>query len=137
MRWLSALIVGIFYLAFRTGLNLRSREPNLTLAQVLAPALPGLVLLYELDSAEAQAALVLTTVVPLLYGTLDLSMGSFIVAVMVYSIGYLVVIFSHGLLHTPGRPVIPQLDAARVADHRHAADRAVELVDQPAAPNPA
>lgn len=94
------LIVAIFYVAFRTGLNLRSREPNLTLAQVLAPALPGLALLYELDSAEAQAALVLTTVVPLLYGTLDLGMGSFIVAVMVYSIGYMAVVFSHGLLHT-------------------------------------
>ncbi|AWN16700.1 GGDEF domain-containing protein [Salinisphaera sp. LB1] len=94
------VIVVTFYVAFRTGLNLRSREPNLTLPQVLIPALPGLVLLYQLNSAEAQAALVLTTVVPLLYGTLDLSMGRFIVAAVVYSTGYLVVLFCHGLLHT-------------------------------------
>ncbi|WP_198025060.1 sensor domain-containing diguanylate cyclase [Salinisphaera hydrothermalis] len=98
------VIVASFYLAFRTGVNLRSSEPNLTLAQVLAPALPGLLLLYALDSAESQAALVLTTVVPLLYGTLDLSMGSFIVAVTVYTVGYLVVVFSHGLLHAHEGP---------------------------------
>lgn len=98
------VIVACFYVAFRTGANLRSREPNLTLAQVLAPALPGLFLLYALDSAESQAALVLTTVVPLLYGTLDLGMGSFIVAVTVYTVGYLVVVFSHGLLHASEGP---------------------------------
>ncbi|WP_423821194.1 GGDEF domain-containing protein [Salinisphaera sp. SPP-AMP-43] len=95
-----AVIVALFYLAFRSGLNLRLREPNLTLAQVLAPALPGLALLYGLESAESQAALLLTTVVPLLYGTLDLSMVSFVVAVVVYSLGYLGVVFSHALFTT-------------------------------------
>ncbi|HET7312907.1 GGDEF domain-containing protein [Salinisphaera sp.] len=92
-------IVSSFYFAFRTGLNLRSREPNLTLAQVLAPAVPGLILLYQLDSAEAQAAILLTAVVPLLYGTLDLSVASFVVAAAMYSVGYFGVIFSRGLLH--------------------------------------
>lgn len=91
-----AVIVSLFYLVFRSGLNLRTSEPNLTLPQVLAPALPGLALLYQLDSAESQAALLLTTVVPLLYGTLDLSILSFVVAVLVYSLGYLATLLGHG-----------------------------------------
>lgn len=114
--------MALFYAVFRSGLNLRSREPNRTLAQVLAPTLSGLILLYQLDSAEAQAALVLTAVVPLLYGTLDLTVASFIVAALVYSIGYLVVICGHGLLRgadglffhnwillTSGAIVMPQI----------------------------
>lgn len=92
-------IVAFFYVVFRAGWNLRLSEPNLTLAQVLAPALPGVMLLYQLDSSEAQAALVLTSVVPLLYGTLDLNRVSFIVATLVYSISYWAVILSKSLPH--------------------------------------
>lgn len=84
---------------FHNGWNLRAGEPNLTLAQVLAPALPGTILLFQLESPEAQAALVLTTVVPLLYGMFDLGMGGFIVAAIVYSVGYWAVILGSGLPH--------------------------------------
>lgn len=92
------VIVSVFYIVFRSGWNLRLREPNLTLAQVLAPAIPGFILLYHLNTAEAQTALVLTAILPLLYGTLDLSVPGFILAASVYGFGSLIAIFGHGPL---------------------------------------
>lgn len=81
-------IVGGFYIVFRSGFNLRFDEPNLTFAQVLCPLIPAFYLLVHIDSLPARTGVLLTVVVPLLYGILDLSFRRFLVATLAYFLCY-------------------------------------------------
>ncbi|GAB3676419.1 GGDEF domain-containing protein [Salinisphaera aquimarina] len=87
---LSALVV-IFFCVFRSGLNLRAKEPNLTFVQVLSPLLPALYLLCHIDSLPVRAGVLLTVIVPLLYGILDLSIRRFLAAALAYFVTYFAV----------------------------------------------
>ncbi|MDA3920902.1 MAG: GGDEF domain-containing protein [Salinisphaera sp.] len=100
----SLLIVGGFYAMFRWRWNLYFRYPSLALPQVIAPVLPSMILLYQLQDAQAQAAILITAVVPLVYGLFDLSSGRFIIAGLVYALGYLAVLLTHSYFH-PGDPL--------------------------------
>lgn len=97
---LSVLVIVLgFYAVFRRGWNLRLRHPSLTLPQVIAPALPGFVLLYQLDDAQSLAAILITAVVPLLYGVFGLSIRRFVVAGLVYGTGYVLMLVMHAYIN--------------------------------------
>ena len=83
-----SLLVLVFFAVFRSGLNLRSREPNLTFIQVLSPLPPAIYLLYNIDSLPVRAGILLTVIAPLLYGILDLSIGRFLTAALAYFVAY-------------------------------------------------
>jgi len=98
-------IVTIFHIVFKQGWNLRFREPDLTLAQVLAPALPSFALFYFVDGAQAQAAFMLTCIVPLLYGMFGLNMRRFIFAGGFYVAGYLAMLSARIVVEHDDLPV--------------------------------
>lgn len=70
---LSLLINGTFLMIFRLDLNLRSSDPSLTAAQIIASAIPPLMIIYYLDVAQARSILLLIAVVPALYGIFALN----------------------------------------------------------------
>ena len=83
-----AAVVAFFFVIFLSDLNLRSAEPNLTFIQVVSPLLPAVYLLYQIESLPVRAGILLTVMVPLLYGILDLSIPRFLAAAMAYFAGY-------------------------------------------------
>ena len=70
---LSLLINGTFFLIFQIGLNLRSTDPSLTAPQIIASAIPPLMIICYLDVAQARSILLLIAVVPALYGIFALN----------------------------------------------------------------
>lgn len=84
-----ALIIVSFQIIFRSDFNLRFARPNLTFSQVLCPLLPALYLLMHIDSLPARTGVLLTVMVPLLYGILDLSVRHFLAASLAYFLCYL------------------------------------------------
>lgn len=68
----SLTILGAFLLVFRTGMNLRFSDPSLTAIQMVASMLPMLYVMFHLDSGQARAILLMTVIVPALYGMLAL-----------------------------------------------------------------
>ncbi len=76
------------YLLFRSGLNLRFARPNFTTLQILLSILPGLYVMFYIDSPQGRAALLLTAVVPLLYGILDLTMRRFLAVTLTCFLAY-------------------------------------------------
>lgn len=70
---LSLLINGTFLTIFQLGLNLRCPDPSLTASQIIASAIPPLMIIYYLDVAQARSILLLIAVVPALYGIFALN----------------------------------------------------------------
>ncbi len=67
----SVLLVLVFFALLRSGVNLRARDPSLTMPMILASTL---VMLYVIDNApEARNLLILLYLVPFLFGVLRLS----------------------------------------------------------------
>lgn len=66
--------VNLFFFAlFRSGLNLRLRDPSVTFAQAAVSILPSLYVLWFLDHPQARTALAFLSVIPALYGVMALN----------------------------------------------------------------
>ncbi|SEH84774.1 diguanylate cyclase (GGDEF) domain-containing protein [Stutzerimonas xanthomarina] len=89
---LSILLNASFFLVFHLNLNLRYKDPSLTLAQIVASLVPPLIVMYYLDAGQARAILLLIAVVPALYGILALNTRQFIYAVVIMVGSYLIVL---------------------------------------------
>ena len=100
---LTTIIVG-FYGVFRSNFNLRFAEPNLSVSQLLCPLVPAFYLLAHIESLPARTGVLLTVVVPLLYGMLDLSIRRFVVVALAYLLCYAGVF----ALHVRGHPASDQ-----------------------------
>lgn len=70
----AAVAINLTFLAlFKTGLNLRFRDPSLTALQMVVSILPALAVMYLLESGQARAAVMVLAIVPVLYGMLALN----------------------------------------------------------------
>lgn len=101
-----ATIIAGFFAVFRCDFNLRFAEPNLTFAQVVCPLIPALYLLAHIESLPARTGVLLTVMVPLLYGILDLSVRRFLAAAAIYFAGYAGV-FACNVWHRPDQAHAP------------------------------
>ncbi len=79
-----------FYIAFRTGLNLRFRDPSLTLPQVAAATLTMLYALYAADAGRPVFLILIFMI--FLFGVLQLAARTLLVFALSILIGYLAVI---------------------------------------------
>lgn len=68
----SLTIIGAFLLVFQSGINLRFNEPSLTAIQMIVSMLPMLYVMFHLDAGQVRAILLMTVIVPALYGMLAL-----------------------------------------------------------------
>jgi diguanylate cyclase (GGDEF)-like protein len=93
LLWIAALN-GMFYIAFRTRLNLRLADPNLTMAQMLVCVPPTLYVMYWLASPQARSTFLLLISVPLIYGTLGLEARRLAFVAVMYVLGYLSLLFA-------------------------------------------
>lgn len=88
------LAIAVFSLVFltviRTGVNLRLRDPSMTFAQTLVPALPALYLIYHLDAARP--AFVFLAVLPFIYGSFRLTTPYLAALAALYILGYVGVV---------------------------------------------
>jgi len=88
------LAIAIFSLIFltviRSGLNLRLRDPSMTFAQSLVPAIPGLYLIYHLDAARP--AFLFLAALPFVYGSFRLTTPYLSALAIVYVLGYVAVV---------------------------------------------
>jgi diguanylate cyclase (GGDEF)-like protein len=76
---LAVLVNAIFFVLFRSGLNLRFRDPSLTAAQMLVSILPALYVMFFLESGQARAAFIVVAIVPILFGMLSLRTRQFMI----------------------------------------------------------
>lgn len=78
---LYALLINcIFLFLFHTNRNLKFSEPSLTAPQMTASIIPVLYVMYFLDDGQARAIFMLIIAIPLMYGTLALTVRQFIKA---------------------------------------------------------
>ena len=79
-----------FYLAIRTGLNLRFAEPSMTLAQVCLSMLPGLYLMFH--AQQSRGVFLLLCVAAAMYGLFQLRTRDFVVMTIGVVGGYALLI---------------------------------------------
>jgi diguanylate cyclase (GGDEF)-like protein len=91
---LTLFFVIAFYAVFRSGLNLRFRDPSLTLAQILASTLVILYALYE--SKHAHGVLALIYMVSFLFGVFRLSTRQLLSLTAFVALSYAVIIAVRG-----------------------------------------
>jgi len=96
-RWLplwwfagAAAVNLLFYIAIRTGQNLRRRDPSMTELQLVVSMLAVMVLVYHADAARG--ALLMLFPVPLLFGVLRLRLFQMLRVGLFAVIGYMAVI---------------------------------------------
>ncbi|MDE2418682.1 MAG: GGDEF domain-containing protein [Burkholderiales bacterium] len=86
----AAVVNTLFYLAIRSGYNLRLRDPSMTELQLVASMVAVMVLVYHADAARG--ALLMLFPVPLLFGVLRLRLLQMLRVGLVAVAGYAVVI---------------------------------------------
>ena len=85
-----AAINTFFYLAIRTGLNLRFAEPSMTLAQVCLSILPGLYLMFH--AQQSRGVFLLLCVASAMYGLFQFRTRDFVIMTIGVVGGYAVLI---------------------------------------------
>lgn len=70
----AAVVINLTYLVlFKTGTNLRFKDPSLTASQMLVSIVPALVVMYFYESGQARGAVMVLGIVPVLFGVLALN----------------------------------------------------------------
>ncbi|WP_404361718.1 GGDEF domain-containing protein [Marinobacter sp.] len=80
----SALLNGTFLCLIQTNLNLRFRDPSMTIPQMVLSLLPALWVMFFLDSGQARASFLMIAMVPPLYGMLGLSRRQFLMVSLTF-----------------------------------------------------
>lgn len=89
----AAMVLAIqagLYLVFRSGANLRLRDPSLTAPQILLVMPPALYAMYHMDAGRSVLLFMLP--IPILYGTLALSARALLAVTATYVAGYAAVV---------------------------------------------
>ncbi|MBL4834795.1 MAG: GGDEF domain-containing protein [Pseudomonas sp.] len=84
----SVVVNGLIWIAIHFDLNLRLRDPSMTMLQITLSQWPALWLMFFLEAGQARAIFLLITVVPLLYGILALKLRDFIWVSLIFFIQY-------------------------------------------------
>lgn len=74
----SLTVNGLIWAAIHLDLNLKLRDPSMTMLQITLSQWPALWLMFFLEAGQARAIFLLITMVPLLYGILALRVRDFI-----------------------------------------------------------
>lgn len=74
----SVLANGLIWLLIHFDVNLRFRDPSMTMLQIIVCQWPGLWVMFFLDAGQARAVFLLLAIVPLLYGILALTIRQFL-----------------------------------------------------------
>ena len=75
-----------------TGINLRLRDPSMTMAQILLSLPPPLIVMFFIDEGQARATFLMIGIIPALYGMLALSTSQFIVTAAAFVGEYLLLV---------------------------------------------
>lgn len=98
----SLVVNGLIWACIHLNLNLKLRDPSMTMLQITLSQWPALWLMFFLEAGQARAIFLLITVVPLLYGILALTVRNFIQVSIIFLIQY-------GVLHLALWQLRPQV----------------------------
>ncbi|GGD09793.1 GGDEF domain-containing protein [Halopseudomonas salina] len=84
----SLVVNGLIWACIHLNLNLKLRDPSMTMLQITLSQWPALWLMFFLEAGQARAIFLLITVVPLLYGILALKVRNFIQVSIIFLIQY-------------------------------------------------
>ena len=94
----SVVVNGLIWMAIHRNLNLRLRDPSMTMLQITLSQWPALWLMFFLEAGQARAIFLLISVVPLLYGILALKVRDFIWVSLIFLAQYGVLLLALWLL---------------------------------------
>lgn len=87
-----AVIIAVSYINFRTRINLRFRDSDLTMFQTIIAFLPTLWVMYWTDSFPTRAALLMVSTLPALYGVIALNTRRLLLLAAFYVGAYLLLL---------------------------------------------
>ncbi|MBL4610714.1 MAG: GGDEF domain-containing protein [Pseudomonas sp.] len=94
----SIAVNGLFWLLIQLDLNLKLRDPSMTMLQITLSQWPALWVMFFLDAGQGRAIFLVITVVPLLYGILALNVRQFIQVSIIFFVQYCVLLLALWLL---------------------------------------
>ncbi len=84
----SLVVNGLIWIVIHLNLNLKLRDPSMTMLQITLSQWPALWLMFFLEAGQARAIFLLITVVPLLYGILALKVRDFVWVSVIFFVQY-------------------------------------------------
>lgn len=85
---------GLFWLLIQLDLNLKLRDPSMTMLQITLSQWPALWVMFFLEAGQGRAIFLVITVVPLLYGILALNVRQFIRVSIIFLAQYSVLLLA-------------------------------------------
>jgi diguanylate cyclase len=88
----AAAINAAFLLLLLSQLNLRLADPSMTLLQIVASMFPSLYVMFHLDAGQARSIMVLSCVIPVLFGILGLNLRQLVGVMLSIVLAYVALI---------------------------------------------